>query len=309
MNSPNILQRLYLAKAMNEKLDGIFDHDRQLDEGAVKDMMHDYLEGLPKKAVHEIKSKHGKELSGESLSSLSSSSRKSIHGILKQHGVKPLMGSHRHGVDAVAMMFHGIHGDINEDIQTPERAREMKKKRDPKHWSTPMTYKLSREYEDLRGIDSREKVDDFTLYGKGGKVVAKRSKKWIPVKEARLDEGSYQGSQRELRGQRKGSRNLLRKALAKGDKKGAADWMENIKDADDRIKPKKKVNEARAPFIDHGAIEDRVKWGPHGIAAAKALMKKHKASGSPFSLSRADVVKAALAAKAAAAAKNKPAGN
>lgn len=124
-----------------------------------------------------------------------------------------------------------------------------------------------------------------------------------------MSEGSYQGSQRELRGQRKGSRKLLRKALAKGDKKGAADWMENIKDADDQIKSKKKVNEARAPFIDHGAIEDRVKWGPHGMAAAKALRKKHKASGSPFSLSRADVVKAALAAKAAAEAKNKPAGN
>jgi hypothetical protein len=34
MRSPNLQQRLYLARAMNEQLEGIFDHDRQLAEGS-----------------------------------------------------------------------------------------------------------------------------------------------------------------------------------------------------------------------------------------------------------------------------------
>lgn len=54
-----------------------------------------------------------------------------------------------------------------------------------------------------------------------------------------LDEGAYVPKEREARWQRKGSRKLLRNALARGDKSGAAEWMDNIKDAEQYI-PKKK---------------------------------------------------------------------
>jgi len=55
MNSPNIHQRLYLAKALNENAEGIFDHDKNLDEGS-----YVHSKGELKKAVKGSKKEIGK---------------------------------------------------------------------------------------------------------------------------------------------------------------------------------------------------------------------------------------------------------
>jgi hypothetical protein len=51
MRSPNIQQRLYLARAMNEQLEGIFDHDRQLNELSKK-TYGNYIKKASKDAVN-----------------------------------------------------------------------------------------------------------------------------------------------------------------------------------------------------------------------------------------------------------------
>lgn len=156
-----------------------------IDEGAVKNMMFDYVEGLPKKAVHEIKSKHGDELASGNLSS---SCRKSIHGILKQHGVKPLMGSHRHGVEAVGMMFHGIHGDINEAVAMgdPNRGGEGRKKPlvppgiDPYGTKSPSTGKpvktLGKTHKRLSTLGSKDKTRYYQNIGMRSRAASKGGK-------------------------------------------------------------------------------------------------------------------------------------
>jgi len=93
---------------------------KKINEGAVKDMMHDWIEKLPKGAVSEIKSRGSAE----------KQSGKRIASTLAKHKVEHLMGHPRHGVDAVKMMFDGIHGDLNETAlgemaQTPARRKQI----------------------------------------------------------------------------------------------------------------------------------------------------------------------------------------
>jgi hypothetical protein len=53
MRSPNIQQRLYLARAMNEQLEGIFEHDRQLNELSKK-TYGNYIKKASKDAVDRV---------------------------------------------------------------------------------------------------------------------------------------------------------------------------------------------------------------------------------------------------------------
>jgi hypothetical protein len=97
---------------------------KKINEGAVKDMMHDWIEKLPKGAVSEIKSRGSAE----------KQSGKSIASTLAKHKVKHLMDHPRHSVDAVKMMFDGIHGDLKESAlgemaQTPARRKQIVDKR------------------------------------------------------------------------------------------------------------------------------------------------------------------------------------
>jgi hypothetical protein len=116
INDYNPLYKLHKVE-MGEKRSGwTYDSDgkklrlgkkaKKINEGAVKDMMHDWIEKLPKGAVSEIKSRGSAE----------KQSGKSIASTLAKHKVEHLMGHPRHGVDAVKMMFDGIHGDLNESV-------------------------------------------------------------------------------------------------------------------------------------------------------------------------------------------------
>lgn len=91
------------------------------------------------------------------------------------------------GMKAKAKLMESIMGqfsfargseELSEDIQTPEREREMRAAFDGKKGPAKQ-----RSRERLVKRDEQEKQDQLKLYGKGGKVVAKRSKEWIPVKE------------------------------------------------------------------------------------------------------------------------------
>jgi hypothetical protein len=101
---------------------------------------------------------------------------------------------------------------LEEMAQTPERENVMRKKILKASRRLNAIMSLTRNGSRSHGIDAdalhaeygatyrrlgrlsdrneREKGDNEKLYGDGGKVVAKRSKKWIPVKEEALDEAS-----------------------------------------------------------------------------------------------------------------------
>ena len=51
-----------------------------------------------------------------------------------------------------------------------------------------------------------------------------------------LYEGAYVPKEREARRQRKGSRKLLRQAIARGDRNAADEWRRNIRDAEAHIR-------------------------------------------------------------------------
>jgi hypothetical protein len=177
---------------------------------------------------------------------------------------------------------------ITEDLQTPERAREMKKKRDQAekklrkgaikfHTNRRAWDKLSHADEDLRDIDSREKSDEFKLYGKGGKVVAKRSKEWVPVKEDALDEAS----KRQLA-------KADRDAKAKRVKRAAGKYVPTEKGKEDAAALYKRVtkglsaggysypkNMTEEEKKHKESIEDAMKR-----LAAKALKRARKKAGS-----------------------------
>lgn len=246
MNSPNLQQRLYLARAMNEELEGIFDHDRQLSEAPTR--------------------KHFRQVA-----------------------------------------------DLIKANPAPAKRNEL-----AKHHAEIFAKQNPR-------FDGEKFMKACDADGTCGSPAAPA--RYSPKN---MSEGSYQGSQRELRGQRKGSRKLLRTALAKGDKKGAAEWMENIKDAESQIKPKKRVDEQyryqhpgipRGHLTYYGATPSQAKthlvgkYGHEGYHAILKAIKAHKNSkfGS-LAFTTADVHKAGMAGKnaaeaRAAAAKNKTTGN
>lgn len=87
-----------------------------LQEGGVKASLEDWLEGLPKKVVQELKAKHGKVLKkahDHGMFSVNDPEREQIRQILIRNKVKPLMGdsSHGEGTSAVLMSFWTFHGD------------------------------------------------------------------------------------------------------------------------------------------------------------------------------------------------------
>jgi hypothetical protein len=87
-----------------------------LHEAGVKASMEDWLEGLPKKVVQELKTKHGKTLKkahDHGMFSVNDPEREQIRQVLIRNKVQPLMGdrSHGEGASAVLMSFWTFHGD------------------------------------------------------------------------------------------------------------------------------------------------------------------------------------------------------
>jgi hypothetical protein len=87
-----------------------------LNEGGIKASLEDWLEGLPKKVVSELKSQLGSELKKAHYGGYITATptlRKKIERILVANKVKPLLGdkSHAEGVSAIIMSFWTFHGD------------------------------------------------------------------------------------------------------------------------------------------------------------------------------------------------------
>ena len=103
-----------------------------LQEGGVKASLEDWLEGLPKKVVQELKAKHGKVLKkahDHGMFSVNDPEREQIRQILIRNKVKPLMGdsSHGEGTSAVLMSFWTFHGDNPSSVvNNPNMKEEVK---------------------------------------------------------------------------------------------------------------------------------------------------------------------------------------
>ncbi len=87
-----------------------------LNEGGVKASIEDWLEGLPKKVVQELKTKYGKILKkahDHGMFAINDPERQQIRQVLIRNKVKPLMGdtNHAEGTSAVLMSFWTFHGD------------------------------------------------------------------------------------------------------------------------------------------------------------------------------------------------------
>jgi hypothetical protein len=88
----------------------------ELHEGAVKASMEDWLEGLPKKVVQELKTKYGKILKRAhhfGTFSVNDPDKEAIRKVLIRNKVKPLLGdkNHAEATSAVLMSFWTFHGD------------------------------------------------------------------------------------------------------------------------------------------------------------------------------------------------------
>lgn len=103
-----------------------------LNEGGVKASMEDWLEGLPKKVVQELKTKYGKILKkahDHGMFAINDPERQQIRQVLIRNKVKPLMGdsSHGEGTSAVLMSFWTFHGDNpSSSVNNPNMKEEVK---------------------------------------------------------------------------------------------------------------------------------------------------------------------------------------
>lgn len=119
------------GKDLTDKEQNKLAESLDLQEGGVKASLEDWLEGLPKKVVQELKTKYGKILKkahDHGMFAINDPERQQIRQVLIRNKVKPLMGdsSHGEGTSAVLMSFWTFHGDNpSSSVNNPNMKEEV----------------------------------------------------------------------------------------------------------------------------------------------------------------------------------------
>ena len=237
MNSPNLQQRLYLAKALNENTDTLFDHP-EMNEAVTRkhfQQVADLIKAHPDaKKRAELAAHHAEIFKKQNP-------RFDHERFFKAANAEKPMNEEEMGEES-----------ISEGVKRMRRLRR-----------AHVSGKASRETADAydkelsklsasrlrRGGARKQTIRAFftdkpttaaadkayAAFTKGAMDKANAKGKKI-FEGMDLDEGSYVHSKGELKKAIKGSKREIVKAMKKGDKKEAEFWMQNKKDAEEQLK-------------------------------------------------------------------------
>jgi hypothetical protein len=239
MNSPNLQQRLYLAKALNENTDTLFDHP-EMNEAVTRkhfQQVADIIKAHPDaKKRAELAAHHAEIFKKQNP-------RFDHERFFKAANAEKPMNEEEMGEES-----------ISEGVKKMRRIRTARFKArtgvDPKldaaydrELSKLSASRLRRggaRKQTIRGFFTDKPTTPaadkaYAAFTKGAMDKANAKGKKI-FEGMDLDEGSYVHSKGELKKAIKGSKREIVKAVKKGDKEEAAFWLQNKKDAEHQLK-------------------------------------------------------------------------
>ena len=263
MNSPNLQQRIYLAKALNENTDTLFDHPemneaRGRNRGVPFSKTEAQLrkenmaagkawlakKGLVKKGVKAPSDKNAEKKQEET-------NEESI-----TEGVRRMRRLRRAHVSGKASRKTADAYDKELSKLSASRLRRGgARKQTIRAFFTdkPTTPAADKAYERF----TKGAIDK--AHAKGKKIFEGMD----------LDEGSYVHSKGQLKKAIKGSKREIVKAMKRGNKKEASFWMQNKKDAEEQLKEATQLDEIS--FVKKALVKVRKSMRGDGVVGTAAL--------------------------------------
>jgi hypothetical protein len=247
MNSPNLQQRIYLAKALNENTDTLFDHP-QMNEAVTRkhfQQVADLIKAHPdaKKraelAAHhaEIFKKQNPRFDHERFFKAANAEKPMNEEEMGEESITE--GAKRKARLLRAMTSGKNFGDLEiakkrataYDSELGRRvARKLRKGGAPKRTIAKFFNKDTKTSPAVDKAIARFNEKELAIQQKL-RAMGKNISEGMD-----LNEGSYVHSKGQLKKAIKGSKRNIVKAMRKGDKKEASFWMQNKKDAEEQLK-------------------------------------------------------------------------
>jgi hypothetical protein len=277
MNSPNLQQRLYLAKALNENTDTLFDHP-EMNEARRRGVPFSKTEAqLRRENMAAGKAWLAKKGKKAPLDKNAEKKQEETNEESISEGVKRMRRLRRAHVSGKASRETADAYDKELSKLSASRLRRGgARKQTIRGFFTdkPTTPAADKAYE---------------RFSKGAMDKANAKGKKI-FEDVDLDEGSYVHSKGELKKAIKGSKREIVKAVKKGDKEEAKFWMQNKKDAEEQLKEatrskylkvygKHKVGSDESKALNLARLKREVAMLQRGGADAETMKKAAAAQG------------------------------
>ena len=306
MNSPNLQQRIYLAKALNENTDTLFDHP-EMNEAVTRKHFQQVADLI--KAHSDAKKRA--ELAAHHAEIFKKQNPRFDHErFFKAANAEKPMNEEEMGEESItegakrkARLLRAMTGGKNfGDL-------EIAKKR-----ATAYDSELGRRVARKRRKGGAPKRTIAKFFNKDtktspavDKAIARFNEKELAIQQKLramgknisegmdLDEGSYIHSKGQLKKSIKGSKREIVKAMKKGNKKEASFWMQNKKDAEEQLKeasasvpawrkedwvfdlPNSTVRELKAKHGKHLAQINAGSAAPKGLRKSiHTILQKHQ---------------------------------
>ena len=287
MNSPNLQQRIYLAKALNENTDTLFDHP-EMNEARRRGVPFSKTEAQLRKenmaAGKAWLAKKGLVKKGKKAPSDKNAEKKQEETNEESisEGVRRMRRLRRAHVSGKASRKTADAYDKELSKLSASRLR--------RGGARKQTIRAF--FTDKPTTPAADKA--YERFTKGAMQKANAKGKKI-FEDMDLDEGSYVHSKGQLKKAIKGSKRNIVKAMRKGDKKEASFWMQNKKDAEEQLKeasasvpawrkedwvfdlPNSTVRELKAKHGKHLAQINAGSAAPKGLRKSiHTILQKHQ---------------------------------
>jgi hypothetical protein len=270
MNSPNLQQRIYLAKALNENTDTLFDHP-EMNEAVTRkhfQQVADLIKAHPDaKKRAELAAHHAEIFKKQNP-------RFDHERFFKAANAEKPMNEEEMGEESITEGVRRMRR-LRRAHVSGKASRETADAYD-KELSKLSASRLRRggaRKQTIRGFftdkpttPAADKAYERFTKGAIDKAHAKGKKIFEGMD---LDEGSYVHSKGQLKKAIKGSKRNIVKAMKKGDKKEASFWMQNKKDAEEQLKEATQLDEIS--FVKKALVKVRKSMRGDGVVGTAAL--------------------------------------